>query len=63
MTAPGYLLLVVAGFVACAWGLSAAHRWPAPRNLLPALVVLGGMALMMAGWLLAAVPGFFRGGP
>lgn len=63
MKAPWYLLLVLTGCALCAWGLPVAHRWSAPRNLLPALAVLAGVVLLMLGWLLTAVPGFFGGTP
>jgi hypothetical protein len=54
-----YLLLALAGLAACAWGLPAAHRWPSPRNLIPALAVLLGVALLLTGTLLAVLPRFF----
>lgn len=59
MKGPQYLLLVLAGLAACSWGLPAAHRWPSPRNLLPALTVLLGVAMMLVGALLTALPRFF----
>jgi len=55
-----YLLLVIAGLLACGWGLPAAHRWPSPRNLLPALLVLLGVIMLMIGVLLTVLPRFFQ---
>jgi len=57
--APQYLLVVLLGCAACAWGLPAAHRLDFPRYLLPALLVLVGVALMMVGALLSVLPNFF----
>lgn len=59
MKAPQYLLLVLAGLLAFGWGLAAAHRWPAPRNLLPSLVTVLGVLCMMLGALLTVLPRFF----
>jgi len=55
-----YLLLALAGLAACVWGLPAAHRWPSPRNLIPALITLLGVALLLAGALLTVLPRFFQ---
>ncbi len=60
MKAPQYLLLVFVGLAACGWGLPAAHRWPSPRNLLPALATLLGVAMMLVGALLTMLPRFFQ---
>lgn len=59
MVAPHYLLLVLVGLSAFGWGLSATHRRPSPRNLLPSLLTIAGMALMMVGFLLSILPRFF----
>jgi hypothetical protein len=59
MKGPQYLLLVIAGLLACSWGLPACHRWPSPRNLLPALLVVCGIILLMLGALLTVLPRFF----
>ena len=59
MKGPYYLLLVVAGLVACGWGFPAAHRWPSPRNLLPSLLALLGIVMMLLGALLTFLPRFF----
>lgn len=56
-----YVLLCLAGMALAAWGLPAAHRWPAPGNLLPSLAVLLGTAAAITGVLLTALPHFFRG--
>jgi protein-S-isoprenylcysteine O-methyltransferase Ste14 len=60
MRGPQYLLLVLAGLVACGWGFPAAHRWPSPRNLLPSLVALLGIVMLMLGALLTFLPRFFQ---
>lgn len=59
MNGPQYLLLVVAGLAACAWGLPAAHRWSFPRNLLPGLITLLGVIMALTGALLSFLPRFF----
>lgn len=60
MNGPQYLLLLAAGIAMLVWGVPAAHRWPSPRNLLPAGVVLLGVAATMAGVLLTVLPRFFQ---
>ncbi len=60
MKAPQYLLLVFVGLLACCWGLPTTHRWPSPRNLLPALATLLGVAMMLVGTLLTVLPHFFQ---
>lgn len=60
MKAPQYLLLVLAGLLACGWGLPTTHRWSSPRNLLPALVTLLGVAMLLVGALLTVLPRFFQ---
>lgn len=60
MKGPQYLLLVLAGLAACGWGLSAAHRWPSPRNLFPSLLTIIGIGMMMVGALLTFLPHFFH---
>jgi len=59
MNGPQYLLLLAAGIALIVWGLPAAHRWPGPRNLLPAFAVLLGVAAAMTGLLLTVLPRFF----
>lgn len=56
-----YPAMVVAGIVAVAWGLPAAHRLRPPLDILAALLVLAGMIVALLGALLTAVPGFFKG--
>lgn len=56
-----YLAMIIAGVAAAAWGLPAAHRLPAPRDILAALAVLAGVILALLGTLLLVVPGFFQG--
>jgi hypothetical protein len=53
--------MIVAGLIAIAWGLPAAHRFRKPFDILAALVVLAGVSLALFGGLLLAVPGFFKG--
>ncbi len=60
MKGPQYLLLVLAGLLALGWGLPAAHRWSAPRNLLPSLLALLGIIMLMLGALLTFLPRFFQ---
>lgn len=59
MRAPQYLLIVLAGASICGWGLSAAHRWESPRNILPSMLVILGVCLLMVGALLTVLPNFF----
>ncbi|CAH2030148.1 hypothetical protein [Trichlorobacter ammonificans] len=54
-----YALLCLAGIALVGWGLPTAHRWPSPRNLLPALAVLLGTAAALLGILLTVLPRFF----
>jgi hypothetical protein len=56
-----YLAMIIAGVAAAAWGLSAAHRLQAPRDILAAVTVLAGVVLALLGTLLLVVPGFFEG--
>lgn len=60
MKGPQYLLLILAGLAALGWGLPAAHRWPSPRNLLPSLLVILGVAMLLLGFLLTVLPRFFQ---
>ena len=60
MNGPQYLLLLVGGIAMLVWAVPAAHRWSSPRNLLPACVVLLGVAATMAGVLLTVLPRFFQ---
>lgn len=60
MNGPWYLLLLAAGIALFAWAVPAAHRWPSPRNLLPACAVLLAVAAVMAGVLLTVLPRFFQ---
>ena len=56
-----YPAMIVAGVVAIAWGLPAAHRLRRPFDILAALLVVTGTAVALFGALLSAVPGFFQG--
>jgi hypothetical protein len=60
MKGPQYLLLILAGLAALGWGLPAAHRWPSPRNLLPSLLAILGVAMLLLGFLLTVLPRFFQ---
>ncbi len=56
-----YLIMIIAGVAAAAWGLPAAHRLRPPRDILAAVMVLAGVVLALLGTLLLAVPDFFQG--
>ena len=56
-----YLALAVIGLALVCWGLPAAHRLPAPLDILAALAVLAGVVASLLGALLVVVPGFFQG--
>lgn len=56
-----YLALAVIGVALICWGLPAAHRLPAPKDILAGAAVLVGMVMALLGALLVAVPDFFRG--
>jgi hypothetical protein len=55
-----YLVLVIAGLAAVAWGLPAAHRLQKPFDIAAALAVLAGVIATMIGILLTTIPSFFR---
>jgi hypothetical protein len=55
-----YLVLVIAGLAAVAWGLPAAHRLKKPYDIAAALAVLAGVIATMIGILLTIIPSFFR---
>jgi len=61
MKAPQYLLMVIAGLAACAWGFPMAHRFPFPKNLFPAILTLLGAAMLLLGSILTVLPQFFQG--
>ena len=54
-----YLVLVIAGLAAVAWGLPAAHRLKKPYDIAAALAVLAGVIATMMGILLTIIPSFF----
>ncbi len=56
-----YILLIIAGLVAMAWGLPAAHRLRSPYDVGAAVVVLCGVVASVLGILLTFIPGFFSG--
>jgi len=53
--------MILAGVVAAAWGLPAAHRLQGLRGVMAAIAVLAGVILFLMGVLLLVVPGFFEG--
>jgi hypothetical protein len=55
-----YIPLLVAGLVAIAWGLPAAHRLRRPFDSAAALAVLAGVIAAVVGVLLLIIPNFFR---
>lgn len=59
INAPRYLLLALAGLLIIAWGLPASHRLKTPWDSLAALLVLGGVGLLMLGAVLTVLPRFF----
>lgn len=54
-----YILLIIAGLAAMAWGVPAAHRLRSPLDIGAALAVLGGVVALALGVLLTFIPGFF----
>lgn len=60
MSGAPYLLVTLLGVILVSWGMSAAFRWPSPRNLLPACAVLLGVVAVLAGVLLSVLPRFFQ---
>lgn len=56
-----YIAMIIAGTVAVAWGLPAAHRLRRPFDILAALAVFAGVVVSLLGVLLMAVPEFFNG--
>ncbi len=56
-----YILLIIAGLAAMAWGAPAAHRLRSPYDVGAALVVLCGVVVFALGILLTLIPGFFSG--
>lgn len=59
IAAPHYLLLVLAGVAAVAWGVPASQRLHAPWDSLAALLTLLGVLATMLGALLTVLPRFF----
>jgi hypothetical protein len=55
-----YLVMVVAGVLAVAWGLPASHRLRRPYDSLAALAVLSGVVASLLGVLLTVIPDFFN---
>ena len=55
-----YLVLVIAGLAAVAWGLPAAHRLKKPYDIAAALAVLAGVIATAMGILLTIIPSFFE---
>jgi hypothetical protein len=55
-----FIPLIIAGLVAIAWGLPAAHRLRQPFDIAAALVVLAGVVAAAMGVLLVIIPNFFR---
>ena len=55
-----FIPLVIAGVVAIAWGLPAAHRLRRPFDIAAALAVLAGVVTAAMGVLLVIIPDFFR---
>lgn len=54
-----YILLILAGLAGMIWGIPAAHRLKSPKDIVAALVVLGGVIVFALGVLLTFIPGFF----
>ena len=54
-----YILLILAGLAGMIWGVPAAHRLSSPKDIVAALVVLGGVIVFALGVLLTFIPGFF----
>lgn len=54
-----YILLLLAGLAAIAWGLPAAHRLRPPLDICAALLVMAGVILSVLGVLLVVIPHFF----
>ncbi len=54
-----FILLILAGLAAVAWGLPAAHRLRPPLDGCAALLVLAGVLLAVTGVLLTVIPRFF----
>ena len=53
--------MILAGVVACFWGLPATHRLQGLQGVLAAIAVLAGVIIALLGVLLLVVPGFFEG--
>jgi hypothetical protein len=56
-----FVLMIIGGVAAAAWGLPAAHRLQGLRGVIAAIAVLAGVILVLLGVLLLVVPGFFEG--
>jgi hypothetical protein len=55
------MLIAAAGLILALWGLPAAHRLPRRAAVAAACAFVLGVALLLVGTLLMAVPGFFGG--
>lgn len=55
------LILTAAGLLFILWGVPAAHRLPQRAAVAAACLFVLGVALLLVGALLLAVPGFFGG--
>jgi len=54
-----YILLIITGLAAMAWGVPAAHRLKSPYDIAAAFAVLCGVIVSVLGVLLTCIPDFF----